>query len=63
MMEGKSGAKGKKGGSSSRFSTEELKELFQLRLDTACDTRDLLQKGHAAAGQYALCVFAICIQL
>ena len=56
MMEGKGGAKGKKGGASSRFSTEELKELFQLRLDTTCDTRDLLQRGHAVPGEHACCV-------
>lgn len=51
MMECKDGAKGKKGAGSSRFSTEELKELFKLRLNTACDTRDLLQRGNATAGK------------
>lgn len=49
MMEGKGGSKCKKGGSN-RFSVEELKELFKLRLDTACDTRDLLHKGNALRG-------------
>ena len=52
MMEGQGGAKGKKAGAGSRFSAEELKELFKLRLDTASDTHDLLCKGSAAAGAY-----------
>ena len=49
MME-QGGAKGKKARAGSRFSVEELKELFQLRLDTPSDTRDLLCKGSAATG-------------
>ena len=50
MMEGHGGAKGKKAGAGSRFSVEELKELFKLRLDTPSDTHDLLCKGSAATG-------------
>ena len=47
MMEGQGTSKGKKAGAGSRFSVEELKELFKLRLDTASDTQDLLCKGSA----------------
>jgi len=50
MMEGQGGAKGKKAGAGSRFSVEELKELFKLRLDTPSDTHDLLCKGTAVTG-------------
>lgn len=50
MMEGQGGAQGKKAGAGSRFSVEELKELFKLRLDTPSDTHDLLCKGSAATG-------------
>ena len=50
MMEGQGGAKGKKAGAGSRFSVEELKELFKLRLDTQSDTHDLLCKGSAVTG-------------
>ncbi|KAL0049394.1 hypothetical protein WJX82_001168 [Trebouxia sp. C0006] len=48
MMEGQGGAKVKKAGAGSRFSVEELKELFKLRLDTPSDTHDLLCKGSTA---------------
>ncbi len=50
MMEGQGGAKVKKAGAGSRFSVEELKELFKLRLDTPSDTHDLLCKGSTATG-------------
>lgn len=50
MMEGQGTGKGKKAGAGSRFSVEELKELFKLRLDTASDTLDLLCKGSADKG-------------
>lgn len=50
MMEGQGAGKGKKGGAGSRFSVEELKELFKLRLDTACDTHHLLCKASADKG-------------
>ena len=62
MMEGQGTSKGKKAGAGSRFSVEELKELFKLRLDTASDTQDLLCKGSvdkgtscAVLGRAALC--------
>ncbi len=58
MMEGQGGAKGKKVGAGSRFSVEELKELFKLRLDTSSDTHDLLCKGSASTGGqelYSMC--------
>jgi len=54
MMEGQGGAKGKKAGAGSRFSVEELKELFKLRLDTPSDTHDLLCKGTAVTGMNQL---------
>ena len=50
MMETQGAGKGKKAGAGSRFSVEELKELFKLRLDTASDTHDLLCKGSADTG-------------
>lgn len=53
MME-QGGAKGRKARAGSRFSVEELKELFQLRLDTPSDTRDLLCKGSAASGMCSI---------
>ena len=53
MMEGQGGAKRKKAAGSSRFSAEELKELFKLRLDTVSDTRDLLCRGSATAGAHS----------
>lgn len=51
MMEGQGAGKGKKGGAGSRFSVEELKELFKLRLDTPSDTHDLLCKGSSLQGR------------
>lgn len=51
MMEGQGTGKGRKAGAGSRFSVEELKELFKLRLDTISDTHDLLCKGSATAGR------------
>jgi len=65
MMEGQGGAKGKKAGAGSRFSVEELKELFKLRLDTPSDTHDLLCKGTAVTGMNQLMHtvrLAFCIQ-
>ena len=50
MMEGQGAGKGKKGEAGSRFSVEELKELFKLRLDTPSDTHDLLCKGSDSKG-------------
>lgn len=58
MMEGQGTGKGKKAGAGSRFSVEELKELFKLRLDTASDTQDLLCKGSADKG--ISCALACC---
>ena len=51
MMEGQGTSKGKKAGAGSRFSVEELKELFKLRLDTSSDTCDLLCKGTGDKGR------------
>lgn len=61
MMEGQDTGKGKKVGAGSRFSVEELKELFKLRLDTASDTQDLLCKGSADMG--TTCAVLCCAAL
>ena len=59
MMEGQGSSKGPKAGAGSRFSVEELKELFKLQLDTKSDTYDLICKGSKAAGASAVCLFCM----
>ena len=53
MMEGQGTSKGSRAGPGSRFSQEELKELFKLQLSTKSDTYDLICRGHSRGSSVA----------
>ena len=59
MMEGQGTSKGSRVGAGSRFSQEELKELFKLQLSTTSDTYDLICKGSNPAGKLTVLPFSM----